>query len=338
MMGPARHTVKLRFLLKPRLDEGSTLHRTYPFHDLSSDEFEQLICAICHVILGTGTIVFAAGRDGGRDARFVGVATKFPSESSPLQGKFIVQAKHTGNPVASCSDREFGRLVEGEHPKVVALIKGGEVEHYLVFTNRKKPATDATRKEKALCKLGLKTAHILGSEQLRDWLTLHPKIWRDLGFDRFETPLRFQTSDITTVVSAFHAAVGDWGLGSRRSEDFSYVPKPEKNRINKLSAPYFEEIRTRSLPYFRAIEEFLSNPRNLDYKDMYEDTADEIRRKLIAMPMLFESFDAALTYIIDQVIENNTALRQRRRFAAVFLHYMYYTCDIGQHADAVQTS
>jgi len=71
---------------------------------------------------------------------------------------------------------------------------------------------------------------------------------------------------------------------------------------------------------------------------MYEDTADEIRRKLIAMPVPFETFDIALTYIIDTVTENNEALRRRRRFATIFLHYMYYTCDIGQHADALQAS
>ncbi len=55
---------------------------------------------------------------------------------------------------------------------------------------RKKPADDAVSKENALVELGLKTAHLLGIEQTRDWLTLYPKIWIDLGYDRFETPLR----------------------------------------------------------------------------------------------------------------------------------------------------
>jgi hypothetical protein len=68
---------------------------------------------------------------------------------------------------------------------------------------------------------------------------------------------------------------------------------------------------------------------------MYEDTADEIRRKLIAAAPPFESFDQALTCIIDQVTANNVELNKRRRFATIFLHYMYYTCDIGQHADTI---
>ena len=71
---------------------------------------------------------------------------------------------------------------------------------------------------------------------------------------------------------------------------------------------------------------------------MYEDTADEIRRKLIAVTPPFVSFDEALTYVIDLVTASNAALNGRRRFAAIFMHYMYYTCDIGQHADTVEAS
>lgn len=313
------------------------MHRTFPLHDLSNDEFETLVAAICCFVLGTGTVVFAAGRDGGRDGAFTGLATKFPSSASPIGGAFIIQAKHTSNPVASCADADFNRTLIGEHPKIIALIGEGELEHYLVFTNRKKPAGDGTRKEKALKRLGLSSAHLFGIEQLRLWLTLHPEIWSKLGFDRFETPLRLQTDDITTVVTAFHSALNKAHTVGR-GEDFTYVAKPEKNKINKLSNAYWEEIRTRSLPYFKMIEDFLSNPRNIDFKDMYEDTADEIRRKLITATPPFDNFDEALTGIIDLVTADNPELRRRRRFATVFLHYMYYTCDIGQHADTLKTS
>lgn len=310
------------------------MHRTFPFHDLSDDEFETLVAAICHHVLGTGLIVFAAGRDGGRDGKFVGTASNFPSQAAPISGRFIVQAKHTKNPVASCADSDFSRTLAGEHPKITELIENGELDHYLVFTNRKKPANDGVEKETALMGLGLVSAHLLGIEQLRLWLTLHPDIWSKLGFDRFEAPLRIQIADLTKVVSAFHTALHAGPLPGR-SEDFTYLSKPKKNKINKLTDAYWEEIRTRSLPYFRPIEDFLSNPRNLEFKEMYEDTADEIRRKLITATPPFETFDEALTLIIDFVTTNNPELQNRRRFAGVFLHYMYYTCDIGQHADTI---
>lgn len=106
------------------------MRRSFPFQDLGDDEFETLVAAICQKILGTGAVVFATGKDGGRDGKFEGVAQKFPSESSPLSGKFIVQAKHTANPAASCSNSEFGRLLDGEKPKITAMIANGELDHY----------------------------------------------------------------------------------------------------------------------------------------------------------------------------------------------------------------
>jgi len=211
------------------------VRRTFQFHDLSSDEFESLVGAICQQILGTGAVVFAAGKDGGRDGTFVGTAQKFPSVAAPYSGKFVIQAKHTANPVASCGSKEFGKIVDDEKPKIKALADGGELEFYLVFTNRKKPATSTIAKEKALAELGLKGAHIHGLEQLRAWLMQHPDIWSKLGFDRFDAPLRIQRDDITAVIAGFHAAFGSAGTAPA-SEDFSYVPKPQKNKINKLSA------------------------------------------------------------------------------------------------------
>jgi hypothetical protein len=216
------------------------LQRTFPLNDLSDDEFEALVAAICHHILGTGTFVFAAGRDGGRDGTFTGTAANFPSQAAPLTGKFIIQAKHTQNPAASCADTEFGRILIGERPKITELIKKGELEHYLIFTNRKKPAGDGTKKEQTLKELGLVSAHLLGVEQLRQWLTLHPEIWSRLGFDRFETPLRIQTKDLTTVVTAFHEALDGIHIDGR-GKNFTYIPKPKKNKINKLSDAYWEE-------------------------------------------------------------------------------------------------
>ncbi len=311
------------------------MRRTFPLQDLSNDEFEDLVAAICHFILGVGTFVFATGKDGGRDGAFSGTAHKFPSADSPLTGKFIIQSKHTANPVASCSDAEFARILEGEKPRIIALISAAEVEHYLCFTNRKKPANDGISKEADLKALGLVSAHILGIEQIRTWLTLHPEAWTKLGFDRFETPFRIQTADLTAVIAAFHEALDTDGAINVPG-DFTYVSKPQKNKINKMSDAYFEEIRVRSLPYFKSIEDFLKNPRNNKFKAMYEDTADEIRRKFIAVTPPFVSFDEALTHVIDTVTHANPALTGRRRFAAIFMHYMYYTCDIGQHADAIK--
>jgi hypothetical protein len=157
------------------------MRRSFPFHDLYHQEFEDLVSHICVQILGTGTVIFAPGKDGGRDGTFSGTAQRFPSTKSPFAGKFVIQAKHTASPVASCSDTEFSSIIDGEVPKLIKLVESSELEHYFIFTNRKKPADKSIAKEAELKKLNLKSAHIFGSEQLRLWLTSQPKIWSDLG-------------------------------------------------------------------------------------------------------------------------------------------------------------
>ena len=308
------------------------MRRSFPFHDLGDKDFEDLVSAICQQILGPGAIVFADGKDGGRDGKFEGKAEKFPSANSPLAGKFIIQAKRTDNPCASCSDSTFDTILKKEKPKIIKLIKDGELEHYLIFTNRKKPATKTLEKENDLKSLGLSSAHIFGIEQLRNWLVVHPKVWSDLGFDVFEQPLSIQIDDITEIITAFHSTIYSVSR-LKTASNFYHTKKEEKNRINGLSKEYFQEIINHSLKHFRSIEDFLKNPRNLDFKEKYEDTTDEIRRKLISANPPFHKFDDALTTIIHLVASQNPSLSGKRRFASIFMHYMYYNCDIGQNAD-----
>ena len=73
----------------------------YRLEMLSEDIFERLVNRICQNILGMGVITFAKGKDGGRDGRFTGKAEKFLSSGETWTGKFIIQAKHTNNPIAS---------------------------------------------------------------------------------------------------------------------------------------------------------------------------------------------------------------------------------------------
>jgi hypothetical protein len=307
------------------------MRRSFPFHDLNDEEFEQLSNHVCMEILGTGTIVFATGKDGGRDGTFEGAAQNFPSNEGSLKGKFVIQAKHTSNPIASCSDPEFAKLLESEETKIKLLIEAGELEHYMVFTNRKKPATTTILKEATLKKLGLKSANIFGVEQLRDWLTHYPDVWKNLGFDRFDSKFELNASDLIEVIHAFYDATKDGGTGTESATDFEYVSKKTKNKINKLSDAYDDLIRRDSLIFFQPIEDFLKNPRNEELRNLYHDTADEIRAKLVVNAEKFENFDEALTFMHDHVVAGASALQGRKRYVRIFLHYMYWTCDIGQH-------
>jgi len=308
------------------------MRRSFQLHLLSTTEFEDLVVQICTKLLGIGTLAFADGKDGGRDAAFSGTAQKFPSAASPLSGNFIIQAKQTTNPAGTCSSSEFKRVMDGEKKKIISLVAQGELDHYLVFTNRKKPAVKTIAIEKGLKKLKLKSATILGAEQIRTWLTAHPGIWKNMGFDRFEKRLEIQQSDLLEIVSAFHSALKAEIVDGEHPEHFPFIVKPKKNRLNGLTKPYFEFMERDSLPFFSTIEDFLKNPRNESYRALYDDTTHEIKGKIIAHAADFENFDQALTYVADLVSEGSSLLKGMRRFVTIFLHYMYYTCDIGQHA------
>jgi hypothetical protein len=86
----------------------------YHLHNLEDSQFENMVNTICQEILGTGVICFSQGKDGGRDGKFTGTAQKYPSLKGSWKGKFIIQSKHSNNPMASCTDKEFEAIINKE--------------------------------------------------------------------------------------------------------------------------------------------------------------------------------------------------------------------------------
>ena len=120
------------------------------------------------LVLGMGTIAFSTGKDQGKDARFNGTAQRFPSDTKPAKGKFVIQAKHTTQPGASCSDGPFKRIFKDELPKIKGLAKTGDLELYLLFTNRDLTAGTERSLVDQLAKIpGLREAWVLGNDAIR---------------------------------------------------------------------------------------------------------------------------------------------------------------------------
>ena len=111
--------------------------RDFRFYELTDEQFEWLVVRIGSRLFGDGVISFTAGKDGGRDARFQGTAIAYPSRTNPIIGHFVLQAKHTTTPHASCSDRDFARELRGEYEKIKRLHEEGICDHYFAFTNRR---------------------------------------------------------------------------------------------------------------------------------------------------------------------------------------------------------
>jgi hypothetical protein len=306
----------------------------YRLYELEDTDFEDLVCRICMQILGLGTVSFSAGKDGGRDGRFAGTAAAFPSVTAPASGKFVIQSKHTTVPGASCSDYAFQKLFKAELPKVKALALEGELEYYLLFTNRsltggmEKSLVSQLRKIK-----GVKDAWILADDPIRQHLDSNVHVWKSMGFPQALT-FRFVPEDISDVVKAFHLTMktGTSQFGS--ASNFGFVEKDKKNAINGLSKGYYQYMKRDSLPSFGRIKAFLEDDRNAELRGFYHDAADELKQKIITFRADFNNFDEVLTHVFDLIVSDNETLRGKKRLVTTFLHYMYFDCDIGDHAEA----
>ena len=145
----------------------------YRMENLSEDDFENLVNTLCQKILGTGTVSFSKGKDGGRDGRFNGTANDYPSKSKPWSGQFIIQAKHTSDYKASCSDKAFFGyktcIVNKEVEKVQKLKANGEIDNYLLFTNRKETGSRENAVKHICNETGLKNVQPLNLMEKKNW-------------------------------------------------------------------------------------------------------------------------------------------------------------------------
>jgi len=311
----------------------------YRLHELADERFEELIGVLCLSELGTGMVVFSKGRDGGRDGRFEGTAERFPSKNAPSSGKFIIQAKHTSNPIASCSDNDFhgnlSSVIAKEIPRIKALKAAGEIDHYVLFTNRKLTgSTDARVRKYIADETGVENVHLVGIERLSQMITL---LWGEVRnvipeLAQAQAPLRFYRQDIAEVLDAMTAAVSN-DTRTDQSTSFAYIDLDRKNELNTLSERYFRHMQQVSSPYFGQIQDFLGDPINRDLADTYDNIAADINHRVTVHRDDFARFDMVFQEIYDSLIEQIPALEKRCRLIFTLLHYMYWACDLGEKAN-----
>jgi len=304
----------------------------YPLYDLSDKEFELLVVSICEDILGAGTINFSEGKDGGRDAKFTGKANKYPSESQPWEGKFIIQAKHTGKSIASCSDNDFRTILRKEvTEKLIPLKNDKKVDYYLLFTNRSLSGVEDPKIEDYIDEnIGVKNV-VFGNDRIQKWLRDNPRIAKKHKLDRLLLPLQFYEDDLRDIIIAFSKV--DMQVSKIREirDEISRIDVEQKNEINKLSKDYFDLVLKKSYSEFGKIRAFLEDPKNYRYKEYYENTVADLNEKIVIYRGDYVTFDEIFSYIYDYILLNSIQkLKDKRRLIRVFLHYMYHNCDIGK--------
>lgn len=285
--------------------------------------------------MGIGITSFAAGKDGGKDAKFDGTASAFPSTADPASGKFIVQAKHTTSPVASCSDYDFETtIIDKEIPKIRRMFEVGSLTHYLIFTNRRKTGGAEDRiSERIKAATGVQDVWLRGLEDIERELLLNPRISKAVGLDKLRSPIQFVPEDMRDVILALHSHRQSVSTAFDSEHDFrDYPGLSAKNETNGLTPAYDAYIKEDSMPYFGDIERFLKNPRNEALKEQYHTVANELKGQLIAHRDRFTTFDDALETVYNLIHERCPEVKTTRRLVKVVIHYMYVNCEIGQKA------
>lgn len=309
----------------------------YNLHHLNSEIFEQLINSICQDILGMGTISFADGKDGGRDGKFIGTANRYPSDVTPWAGTFIIQAKHTSNPIASCADNDFGKLVRIEIEKVRKLKEKGEIDCYLMFTNRKYSGITGEALVLDIKQgTGLENVAVIGKETINNqYINPNKHLIRQYQLDKLIIPFDFSEEEIKDVIISFKGQLPSIKEELRKKAeeikyDFDRIKIVEKNKKNGLGEEYYKnEILDSSLMDFEPIRAFLENPINEDLKEQYFDIAAELSQLITIKRTNFEAFEDIFLHAYQLVCDGNQPLKGGKRHVRTLLHYMYFECLIG---------
>jgi hypothetical protein len=314
----------------------------YAYEDLSPEQFEQLIVHICRKLLGIAVIGFSTGPDGGRDARFHGTAELHPSKAAPWVGKVVIQGKHTNGLNRSFSEADFysasnsNCILAKELPRIISLKNAGDLNHYMLFANRRLSAiADAAIRKYISNGVGLSeiSVFLCGIEQIESFLRDFPDIPQKLNLSLFAAPLIVSPDELSKIVEAFANRSGELGAAIE-SHPVSRTLYANKNMLNNMSESYAKKLRNLYLKDTQQIREFLSDSDNEQIRAFYESATADFQLKIIAKKKAGESFDELFEYLYDLLVGRDPILAANRRLTRAMLFYMYWNCDIGEVPDA----
>jgi len=315
----------------------------YSYENLSDEQFEKLIVLLCQRVLGISVQGFAAGPDGGRDAKFVGTAELHPSKACPWVGIVIIQAKHTNGYNKNFSESDFysttaeQTVLGDEVVRIKKLRDAGQLDHYMLFANRRLGgnAESAIRSYiSKQCGIPESSIYLCGLEQLELWLKNFPEVPGMADLDPVDSPLIISPDDLAVVVEALarqREVIRDV-LDDPPSPRVTYA---EKNTLNNMSEDYALAQRKRYLKDTQQIRAFLAAPENVELLRLYESITDEFQLKIIAKRKHYQTFDEVMEYIAELLFERDPVLRQHghKPITRMILFYMYWNCDIGKSED-----
>lgn len=319
----------------------------YAYEDMSDEQFERLVVVICQRIMGISTQGFAKGPDGGRDAKFIGTAELFPSKSSPWVGTTIIQAKHTNGYNRNCSESDFynkknktnpNTVIGGELIRIKKLKDKGELDNYVLFTNRRLTGNA----ESEICKtiseyieVDIASVKIIDINQIEIYLKWYPEIVRIADLDPIDSPLIVSPDDLAEVIQAF-ASQASSIIKNSADNDIKRTSYERKNQLNNMTEKYSNELKRRYLKDVNEIESFLSAAENSELRERYDLATEEFCLNIIAKRKDYQTFDEIMNHLSQLLVDRDPILKQAKykRLVNTMLFFMYWSCDIGENEDA----
>ena len=308
----------------------------YDYEDLDDAQFERVVVQCAIKLFGKGVQSFAAGVDGGRDARFEGTAEQFPSSTGPWKGLTIIQAKHTNATNTHWSDASFSgaaktSVLSEEFNRVKKLMAAGGLNNYILFANRRLGAVShEVIKNRIIKDTGLSSGSLFlaGTEYLDVLVEHYPEILLLAKLDPFEGPLLVSSHDLAEVILAISLQISS-PLVSTNAPVVDRVSLADKNVLNNMSPAFSQSLSRKYMQYTAQIDDFLASPANADHLDRYDGAVDEFQLKIIAKRAEYNSFDDVYNYLCDLLIKRDSVLAARPKLTRAMLFYMYWHCDIG---------
>lgn len=312
----------------------------YKYEDMHAKQFELLVVLISRKLFGIGVQSFTEGPDGGRDAKFNGIAEAFPSKVSPWEGKTIIQAKHSAGYGTSFSDTSFFNpdssscLMNKELHRIKALVDSNDLNNYILFSNRKLTGNAGAKISRYLhqqTEIPECNIHLVGINDIDTYLSLFTDINDQLNFRLGESPLVIDPSDLAELIEH----LGD-ELPNITSEILDSPVKrisyEDKNRINNMTPAFAKHLKKEFIAETTTIQNYLTHPSNTYYRDLYVQVVDDFQRKIIAQRNQFDTFDHVYNYLVDMILNRSPFISQRenRKLMKAMLFFMYYNCDLGE--------
>ena len=112
------------------------------------------------------------------------------------------------------------------------------------------------------------------------------------------------------------------------------LPDEEENNNNeyedKTGIAENHNIFKNSYDKFEKIKTFLEDPQNEACKIQYQNSVSDLQEEIVIKRDEYGAFEEILNHLYKLILDsNNKKLINSRMLIRVFLHYMYFNCEIG---------